>query len=418
MARAWLICLLALIVPFRLQAADWPQWRGVGRDGHALGTQLPVDWPILPPTPKWSIDIGLGYSGAAIARGKLFIHTRDDDKGKERCLCLNPVDGKQLWEISYLSAFEPPDNTAGKGPNATPTVDRDRVYFFGLGGMLTCADFESGKVLWQHDCNKEYWGIVKTADDDAWFPPCGASASPLVDGETVIVPVGGKKAGAITGFDRNTGKIVWKTLEDRSSYASPLISSPGGVRQIVAFTGTRMIGLRHSDRELLWDYPFPTKYEQTIISPVVWKDLIVIGGEAKPTVAVKLTRDGDKVKKEIAWKSEDLRMYLATPIVFSDHLLGFDHRMSRLVCLKMETGETVWSSPGLGTKHLSIVAAGNALLALTLEGELLVMKASTQEFVRLAKWRVSERGTYAYPALVGNTLFIKGQEKLVCYELK
>jgi outer membrane protein assembly factor BamB len=410
---------LALSLPLTLCAADWPQWRGVGRDGHALGTQFPTTWPALPPKPKWTANIGLGYSGAAIARGKVFIHTRDDDKGKERCLCLNANDGKELWEISYSSTFEPPDNTAGKGPNATPTVDGDRVYFFGLGGMLTCADFATGKVLWQHNCNKEYWGVVQTADDDdAWFPPCGASASPLVDGDIVIVPVGGKKAGAITGFDRNTGKLVWKALEDRSSYASPLISSPGGVKQIVAFTGTRMVGLRHSDRELLWDYPFPAKYEQTIVSPVVWKDQVIIGGEAKPTVAVKLTRDGDKVKKEIAWKSEDLRMYLATPIVFSGHLLGFDHRMSRLVCVKLDTGETVWTSPGLGTKHLSLVAAGDVLLALTLEGELLVMKASTEEHVRLAKWKVSERGTYAHLAIAGNMLYIKGPEKLVCYELK
>jgi len=111
-------------------------------------------------------------------------------------------------------------------------------------------------------------------------------------------------------------------------------------------------------------------------------------------------------------------MYLATPIVFSGHLLGFDHRMSRLVCVKLDTGETAWTSPGLGTKHLSLVVAGDVLLALTLEGELLVMKASTEEHVRLAKWKVSERGTYAHFAVAGNTLYVKGPEKLVCYELK
>jgi outer membrane protein assembly factor BamB len=411
--------ILVFSMSLPLSAADWPQWRGVGRDGHALDARLPINWPSAPPTPKWSTNIGLGYSGAAVVRGKLFIHVRDDDKGSERCLCLDAFTGKQIWEITYPSKFEAPDNTAGKGPNATPTVDQDRVYFFGLGGMLTCAEIATGKTVWQHDCNKEYWGVVKTIDgDDAWFPPCGASASPLVDGDNVIVPIGGKKAGAFTGFDRNSGQLVWKALEDRSSYASPIIASPGGVKQLIAFTGTRMVGLRHSDRELLWDYPFPTKYEQTIVSPVVWKDLVVIGGEAKPTVAMKLTGDGDKVKKEIAWKSEDLRMYLATPVVFAGHLIGFDHRMSRLICLKLDSGETVWTSQGLGTKHLSLVVAGNLLLALNLEGELLVIKASTEEYTRLAKWKVSERGTYAHIAVVGNQLYVKGPEKLVCYELK
>ena len=411
----------ALLLPLSLLllGADWPQWRGPNRDGHAVGAQLPAVWPAQAPEPKWSVDVGLGYSGPAVARGKVFVHARDDAKGNERCLCLDAATGKQLWEVTYESKFEPPDPTAGRGPNATPTVDRDRVYFFGLGGMLTCIEIATGKVLWRHDCNKEYWGVVTTADgDDAWFPPCGASASALVDGDTVVVPVGGKKAGAVTGFDRNSGKLLWKTLEDRGSYASPVIASAGGVKQIVAFTGTRMVGLRHADRELLWDYPFPTKFEQTIVSPVVWKDLVVVGGEAKPIVAVKLSRDGEKVKKEVAWKSDDLRSYLTTPVVFGDHLIGFDHRLTRLACLKLETGELAWTSPGLRTKNAVLLLAGDILFTQTLEGELRVAKVSADEYKELAKWTVAEKNTYAYPALVGNTLFVKGPEKLSCYELR
>ena len=128
--------------------------------------------------------------------------------------------------------------------------------------------------------------MKKTTDgDDAWFPPCGAAASPLVDGDTVIVPVGGKKAGAVTGFDRTTGQAPVEGARRPQQLRLAVIASPGGVKQIVAFTGTRMVGLRHADRELLWDHPFKTRFEQTIISPVVWKDLVVIGGEAKPTTA-------------------------------------------------------------------------------------------------------------------------------------
>src|SRR4029078_5373638 len=135
-------------------------------------------------------DVGLGYSGPAVVGGQLFIHVRDDEKKTERCLCLDAATGKQGWEGAYGCTFKAPAPSAGKGPNATPTVDRDRVYFFGLGGMLTCAEFDTGKVLWQHDCDKGYLGGKKPADgDDAWFPPCGASASPFVDGDTVIVPV-------------------------------------------------------------------------------------------------------------------------------------------------------------------------------------------------------------------------------------
>jgi outer membrane protein assembly factor BamB len=400
-------------------AADWPQWRGLGRDGHAVGAQLPATIPLTPPAPKWSADVGLGYSGPTVVRGKVFIHVRDDEKKTERCLCLDAATGKQLWEVVYSCTFKAPDPSAGKGPNATPTVDGDRVYFFGLGGMLTCIEIATGKVLWQHDCDKEYWGVKKTAlGDDAWFPPCGASASALADGDTIIIPIGGKKAGAISGFNRGTGKLLWSALDDRSSYASPIIASLGGVKQIIAFTGTRMVGLRYSDRELLWDHPFPTKFQQTIVSPVVWKDRVIIGGEAKPTIAMKFARDGETVKKIIAWKSEDLRMYLTTPMVFNNHLIGFDHRSTRLVCLDLDTGKAAWTSPGLGTKNAVLLLADDLLFTQTLEGELRIAKISKDEYKELAKWKVAERGTYAHPVLVGNSLFVKGPEKLTCYELK
>jgi outer membrane protein assembly factor BamB len=365
------------------------------------------------------VRIGEGYAGAAVAQGKVFALARDDKKGIERAFCFDLASGKQFWEVSYTADFRAPDPTAGRGPNATPTVDGDRVYFFGLAGMLTCVELATGKTLWQRDCLKEYWGVVRTeGGDDAWFPPCGASASPLVDGETLIVAVGGKKAGAVSGFDRATGKLLWTALADRSSYASPIIASPGGVKQIVAFTGTRMVGLRRSDRALLWEQPFKAHYEQTVIGPVVWKDRVVIGGEHRATFALKLTRDGDKFKNEQVWKSDDLKMYLTTPVVRNDQLIGFDHRTSKLVCLALDDGSTVWSSPAFGTKHLSFVVAGNTLLVLTLEGNLIVARVSSTEYEQRMKWKVSEKGTWAHLAVAGNRLLVKGPEELLCYELK
>ncbi len=222
----------------------------------------------------------------------------------------------------------------------------------------------------------------------------------------------------MTGFDRATGKLLWQQLDDRSSYASPLIASPGGVKQIIAFTGTRMVGLRHSDRELLWEQPFKARYEQTIISPVVWKDRVIIGGELRATVAYKFTLAGDTVKKAEAWRTDDLKLYTVTPVVAGDHLIGFDHRAGKLACLALDTGELAWTSPALGTKHLSLVVAGNVLLVLTLDGDLIAARVSGTEYEQLAKWKVSERGTWAHLAVAGTRLLVKGPDELLCYELK
>jgi outer membrane protein assembly factor BamB len=419
MPRLFLSLTLALALLPGARASDWPQWRGPNRDGHAPGARLPAAWPERPPQPKWRAKIGEGYAGAAVAGGKVFALARDEEKGTEIAYCFDLANGKQLWTVSYEAPFKAPDPTAGRGPNATPTVDGDRVYFFGLAGMLTCVEIATGKTLWRHNCLKEYWDVPKnSAGDNPWFPPCGASASPLVDGTTVIVPIGGKNAGAITGFDRATGKLLWKALDDRSSYASPVIAAPGGVKQIVAFTGTRMVGLRHSDRELLWEQPFRAHYEQTIVCPVVWKDRVVIGGEQRATFALKLTRDGEKLKKEQVWKSDDLKMYLTTPVVTGDHLIGFDHRTGKLACLALEDGSTAWTSPAFGTKHLSFVLAGDTLLVLALDGHLTVAKVSATHYEPLAKWKVSEKGTWAHLAVAGNRLLVKGPEELLCYELK
>jgi outer membrane protein assembly factor BamB len=418
MVRAYAAALTLALAPALLTAADWPQWRGPNRDGVAPDAKLPARWPAEPPAPKWKAAIGDGYSGPVVAAGRVFILGRDD-KGNERCLCLDADTGKELWKVEYPEEFQPPDPTAGKGPYSTPTVDKDRVYMLGLGGMLHCIEIATGKVLWKHDCRREFWGVVKNEQlgDDAWFPVCGCATGPLLDGDTVVVAVGGKKAGAFTAFDRDTGKIVWKALDDRSSYASPVVASPGGVKQIIGMTGTRAVGLRHSNRELAWDLPVKAHLEQTIISPIVWKDHVVLGGDGKPTTALRLVPSGDGVRAEEAWRSEDLRTSLTTPVAVGDHLYGRDVRTGKLVCLKLENGETVWTSPRVPGKYHSILAAGSVLLVLNTEGELYVCKATPADYEQLAKWQVCGKEAWAHPAVAGNRLYVKDKDTLYCYEL-
>ena len=411
-----LASLVLVLTASPIFAADWPHWRGPNRDGVAPGIKLLEKWPAEAPKELWKAKVGLGYSGPAIVGSRLYILSREGKN--ERCLGLDADTGKELWKVEYPEPFKAPDPTAGEGPNATPTVDGDRVYMFGLGGMLHCLGTAKGNVIWKHDCQKEYWGVKTTPImGDDWFPPCGASASPMVDGKNVLIPIGGDKAGAFTAFNRETGEIVWKALKDRSSYASPTIASPGGVKQIIGFTGTRMVGLRYTDRELLWDVPFKARFEQTIICPVVWKDLVIVAGEAKPTMAIRVKESGGKVTHEIAWRSDDLKCYLTTPVQFQDHLIGYDMRTSRLACLNLETGETAWTSPRVPGKYHSLVVAGDVVLCLNSEGELTVMRASVEEYQQVAKWTLAEKGTWAHLAVANNRLYVKGKENLFCYEL-
>ncbi|MDX1931825.1 MAG: PQQ-binding-like beta-propeller repeat protein [Capsulimonadales bacterium] len=397
---------------------DWPQWRGPNRNGHAVGARLPVRWPETFPAPQWRAPVGIGYSSPVIAGGRLFIMGRDTS-GNEVCYAFDAATGKPLWSHRYPSTFEPPDPTAGKGPNSTPTVDKDRVYMLGLGGMFHCLDVKTGRVLWKHDLEAEYWGVEKDAvGQEAWRPVCGASASALVDGREVIVPVGGKKAGAFAGFDRATGRLLRKSLDDRSSYASPLRGELAGVSQIVGFTGTRMVGLDARNRNLLWEHPFKAMYEQTIITPVLRKNQVIVCGEARPTVALEIANENGKWTAKTAWQNADLSAYLTTPVVFGERLLGYDQKTRRPVCIDPATGTTVWTGPRIGRMFMGLTVVGDRILALSDSGELLVLEANPQEYKEIGRWKLAAPGTiWSLPALVGNRLYIRDQESVTCFEL-
>lgn len=399
-------------------AGDWPQWRGPGRDGVASPAGLPADWLAQPPRQVWKVRVGEGCSSPAVVGGRVYILGRDADE--EACLCLDAETGKTAWRLAYPVSYTPPDPRAGRGPQSTPTVDGDRVYALGVRGVFHCLDAGSGRVLWKHDLKAEFWGVVKDAEgDDAWAPCCGSAASPLVDGERVLLPVGGSKAGAMTAFDRHTGAIVWRSLEDRGSYASPVLAELAGARQVIGYTGRRMVGLRADDGALLWEHPFTVRFEQTILTPVLWKGLVIFAGDQdkrKDTQALRIQRQGETFVVEVAWRNDDLRCYVTTPVVIRDHLVGLNRRQ-QLVCVDLATGKTAWIQGGFG-RYVSLVVAGDTLLVLDEDGSLHVIAADPARFRRLARWKLGEGGdVWAHLAVANARLYVKDKYDLACFDV-
>jgi outer membrane protein assembly factor BamB len=410
--------LLALVVLARSAvAADWPQWRGPHRDGVAPDAVLPRTWPKEPPQPLLSVAVGDGYSSPVIGRGRLYLMAREDGD-REVCLCLDASTGKQLWRYAYLCPYKPYPGAhdARSGPKATPTLDGDRVYMLGVGGRFHCLDAQTGRILWKHDFAAEYWGVEKDKDGyDLWATYCGAAASPLIDGDHVILPVGGKKAGGMTAFDKFTGRLVWKALEDRSSYASPVAVELAGVRQVVGFTGQRMAGFRAADGSVLWDYPYPIEFEDTIVTPVVWDDRVLVCGSDKPAVALRIPPPDGKVTPAVAWQNKQLRSSMATPVAYQGYLYGRADS-GRLVCVEQATGKTAWIDGSFGS-YASLVLADDQLLVLTEVGELHVLEATPKALTRRARLRLSADGeTYAHLAVVGSRLYVKDKQHVLCYD--
>jgi outer membrane protein assembly factor BamB len=281
---------------------------------------------------------------------------------------------------------------------------------------LHCLDAKTGKVRWKIDCNKEYWGVEKDEDgEDAWTAPCGAAASPLIDGDRLILPIGGKKAGGLTAFDKYTGKLVWKALADRSSYASPLAAELAGVRQVVGFTGLRMAGVQAADGKLLWELPYKADFEQTSVTPVLWRDLVIVNGEYKPAIALRVRGENGKVVKEIAWRNKDLRTYIVTPVVYQDHLYGLNRRR-QLVCVELPTGKTAWAGGDLDD-FASLVRVEDRLLVQCRNGMLYVLEANPKRYAEVVSYEVSAQGgVWSHLAVAGSRLYVKDKAHLCCYD--
>ncbi len=246
MAR--ILSVFALLATFIVisvaHADDWPQWRGPNRDGvwRESGVVDKFSSPQLPI--KWRVAIGAGYSGPSVAAGRVYVTDRlTQPKQVERIHCLDEQTGKTLWTHEYDCVYE-----VGYRRSRGKCHRRHRPgVCIGCMGHFFCYDAASGKILWQHDLNAEY-GIR--------MPIWGISASPLVEGNLVIVQIGGKEA-CLVAFDKVTGKEVWKALNDNASYAAPIMVEQAGRRVMICLTGDNVVGMNPATGEVYWKHAFP-----------------------------------------------------------------------------------------------------------------------------------------------------------------
>ena len=222
--------------------ADWNQWRGPKRDGTVGEFSAPATWTTESLSKKWTVPVGEGHSSPVVAGERVYIFAREDDKEIMRCLSI--ADGKVLWQEAYPAPYEmnPAARNHGKGPKSTPAVVNHRVFALGINGHVSAYDALKGTVLWRKDFSRDFKSTA---------PVFGASASPIVDGNNVIVHVGGDDSGALTAFDAATGKVNWKWDGDGPAYTSPVIATFGGVRQLITQSQKHCIAVSPSDGKVL-----------------------------------------------------------------------------------------------------------------------------------------------------------------------
>lgn len=413
MHRRWMLSIgMALVAALPLIAAEllattaltkpeeqWPGLWGAERNATAAGP----GWELGSGTKAkilWRRPIGSGYSEAVIANGRGY--TMETDGTSDRAVAFDLATGKEIWAVRVGPAHKGRDGS-DDGPISTPAVDGGQVFVFGPRGVLFAFAAADGQVQWTRDV---------AAELQASPPHYGFAAAPLIAGKMVILQAGGE-AHNLVAFDRATGKTSWSVAHSKKTgYASPILTTLGGVPQVVSMTADRVYGVRAEDGKLLWKHPAP---EEPGRSPTVLpggRMLVSFWGES---LMLQVTPQEEAFAVKELWKKPQLRATYSPTVFHAGYLFGMSG--DYLVCVDPETGETKWRHKIYGT---SLIRVGDHLAVLgRSSGNLHLIDASPQGFHEHLRTRVFNPGARSFtgPSFAGGRLYLRNLEELVAVEI-
>jgi outer membrane protein assembly factor BamB len=427
--------LLALSTHFA-GAADWPQWMGEKRDGIWRESGIVDEFPEGGPVIKWRVPINGGYAGPAVAGGRVYVmdyvrsagdpkpdpNARSEVKGKERVLCLNAADGKEIWKHEYDCPYK---ISFASGPRCTPTVDGGKVYALGAEGNLFCLSADKGKVLWSHDFKTDY---------KAQTPQWGFTGHPLVDGEKLICLVGGPGSVAVA-FNKNTGKEIWKALSAKDQgYSPPSIIEAGGTRQLLIWHSEAINSLDPESGKEYWTVPLKPMYGMSIMTPRKFGDYLYAGGIGEVSLLLKLAKG--KPAAEEVWRGEktsSVYSVCSTPLVDDDGTMYGVCQRGQLRAVELATGNRLWETlkPTTGGERplnsgtAFLVKNGDRYFIISETGDLIIAKLSPKAYEEISRTHLLDPTSdcfgrsvvWSHPAFADKCIFARNDKEIVCASL-
>lgn len=396
MRKLLIVCWVACLVGAPL-AADWPQILGPDRNGR-LSEGLPHALPEDGLQARWKYGVGEGMAGVAVVGDKVVVHHRPGDV--ERVEALSTENGASLWRSDAPTSYRG-GILRDSGPRAVPTIHGDTVVTLGAAGRLRALRLADGTERWSLDLAATFGA------PEGYF---GFGSSPLVvdagKRSLVVVAAGGNDA-AVVALDLATGDLVWQAEDDRVSYASPVVGTVGGTRQVIAATRQYVVGLEPPTGRTLWRLPFGRRGPSAVgATPVVTGGRVLL--TAAYGVGGRLV-DLSRPEPTEVWSEGGLASHYPTPIVIAGHIYGVsgreDHRDGELRAFELETGKVLWTEKDYGLAHL--VTDGRRLLAQRLDGVVELIAADPQRFRSLGRSRIAATTLRAQPAVSGGVLFVR-----------
>jgi len=424
--RIFTIAWLSLASSLAAHAEDWPQWRGVNRDGVWHESGIVETFASKELTPKWRVEIGAGYCGPTVASGRVYVMDRLTRPASiERVHCLDEQSGKRLWSYEYDCPYGRIGYPAG--PRASVTIQGGKAFALGASGRLHVFDAASGKILWQKDLDQQY-----TIDMPIW----GIAASPLVFEDLVILEIGGQGA-CLVALKTESGDEAWRALSDRAQYSAPILVQQAGQPVVLCWTGDSVAGLAPKTGQVLWRYPWkPVQMPIGIASPVVLGDRVFFTSFYDGSLLLRLPRERTEAEKlwRIAGRDEKntaaLHSIISTPVFENGYIYGVDS-YGELRCLDAATGNRVWENrtavPRARWSTIHFVKNGDRYFLFNERGELVIARLSPSGYDEISRAKLLEPTTdqlrerggvcWSHPAFANKHVFARNDKELVCASL-
>jgi len=382
-------------------ARDYPQWRGVNRDGSASAFEEPKAWPETL-TRRWKVDVGEGYATPLIVADTVYVFARRN--GNEVLTALEAATGRERWHTGYPAPYEPDVLAAahGEGPKATPLLHNGRLFTLGMTGILSAFEAATGRLAWQIPAAEEH-------------PTYGMSVSPVGEGGLVIVHPGNH--GPLTAFDAKTGAVRW-SAPGRAAYASPIVVELGGVRQVVTMTDRSVIGVSVPDGTRLWEHAWPSRGTPSAITPIQHGETLIVSSQGMGITALRPTRKGGAWTADVVWETTEVSLFLSNPVLVGNALFGLSEKArGQFFALDADTGQVLWLGPLRQAENTAVVKAGQLLFLLNDDAELIVARSSRSGFEPVVRYAVATSATWAQPAVSGNRIFVKDVSSITLWTL-
>lgn len=383
-------------------ATDFPQFLGPQRNAVVPNVQLATDWQGQPPKELWRQAVGDAWSSFAVVGSALL--TQEQRGEREAVVRYDLQSGQLVWVFHYPGNFE--SVIGGNGPRATPTVQGNRVYSLGSGGVLSCLDLRTGALHWQRNLVEEH---------GATPPEWGYAGSPLLHDGLVIVAPGGPNGHSVVAYHALSGEPAWQAGDDPAAYASPTVLEILGQEQVVVRHLGAVSGHHPSTGDVLWRIRWPGQ-QPNVAQPLLLSEdrLLISSGYGIGSQLIRFDPSGDGgISPQVVWESRRMKAKLTNLVSHDGAVFGLDDGV--LVSLDPTTGERHWKKGRYGHGQLLLVDAH--LLILSEKGDVVLVEANASQHREVARFQALGDKSWNTPALAGRHLVLRNAREAVCYEL-